>query len=189
MQQLRSWDTDKDGRVSPAEFEAASKQLPAGTEFKQADADGDGFYTLKDRRNLSKPLVDAIEAGDIDTFLPWLQRTAGVAVPEPMSEWLKDHFKQPAMWDLLQKLSMPVGLFQGEIDANTSAAEVRVLEQKAKAARPRSRHDPVLCHRKALHGLRRDVRVHETIREQPEVRNGGHAGGALLWCRSLVRYS
>jgi hypothetical protein len=38
------------------------------------------------------------------------------------------------MWDLLQKLSMPVGLFQGEIDANTSAAEVRVLEQKAKAA-------------------------------------------------------
>ena len=38
------------------------------------------------------------------------------------------------MWDLLQKLSMPVGLFQGEIDANTSAAQVRALERKAKAA-------------------------------------------------------
>jgi pimeloyl-ACP methyl ester carboxylesterase len=134
MQQQRTWDPDKDGRVSAAEFEAISKQLPPGTEFKQADVDGDGFYTVNDRRQLSKPLVDAINAGDINTFLPWLQRSAVVAVPEPMADWLKDHFKQPAMWDLLQKLSMPVGLFQGENDGNTSAAEVRVLERKAKAA-------------------------------------------------------
>jgi pimeloyl-ACP methyl ester carboxylesterase len=138
MRYLGVWDTNKDGRISSAEFDADPqgfrKQLPPGTEFKQLDADGDGFYTREDMRRLNKTLVDAIEAGDINTFLPWLQRTAGVAVPEPMSEWLKDHFKQPAMWDLLQKLSMPVGLFQGEIDANTSAAEVRVLEQKAKAA-------------------------------------------------------
>ena len=45
-----------------------------------------------------------------------------------------DNFAQPTMWDLLQKLSMPVGLFQGETDANTSAGQVRALEQKAKAA-------------------------------------------------------
>ena len=57
-----------------------------------------------------------------------------MAVPRTMRVWVQDHFTQPAMWDLLQKLSIPVGLFQGETDANTSAAQVRALEQKAKAA-------------------------------------------------------
>jgi pimeloyl-ACP methyl ester carboxylesterase len=132
------WDANRDGRISPAEFEAdpqgIRKQLPAGTEFKQFDVDGDGSYTRNDVLRATKPLVDAIEAGNIDTFVPWLQRTAAVQVPEPMTAWLKEHFATPPMWDLLQKLSMPVGLFQGEIDANTSAAEVRVLEQKATAA-------------------------------------------------------
>ena len=31
-----------------------------------------------------------------------------------MTEWVKDHFSQPTMWELLSKLTMPVGLFQGE---------------------------------------------------------------------------
>ena len=138
MRYLGVWDTNKDGRISQQEFDTDPqgfrKQLPPGTEFKQLDPDGDGFYTREDMRRLNKTLVDAIEAGDINTFLPWLQRSAGVQVPEPMADWLRDHFKQPTMWDLLQRLSMPVGLFQGEIDGNTSAAEVRVLEQKARAA-------------------------------------------------------
>jgi alpha-beta hydrolase superfamily lysophospholipase len=51
-----------------------------------------------------------------------------------MRVWVQDHFTQPTMWDLLQKLSMPVGLFQGETDAHTPAAQVCGLEQKAKAA-------------------------------------------------------
>jgi len=38
------------------------------------------------------------------------------------------------MWELLSKLSMPIGLFHGELDANTPAADVRALEGKAKAA-------------------------------------------------------
>ena len=51
-----------------------------------------------------------------------------------MSAWVKDHFSQPTMWELLSQLSMPVGLFQGELDHNTPADGVRALEQKAKAA-------------------------------------------------------
>jgi alpha-beta hydrolase superfamily lysophospholipase len=38
------------------------------------------------------------------------------------------------MWTLVATLTMPIGMFQGEIDANTSAADVRALELKAKAA-------------------------------------------------------
>jgi hypothetical protein len=87
------------------------------------DPDGDGFYTLADRSVLSAPLVDAIRTENFDAFLRWLEPTASVQVPRTMRAWVRDHFAQPTMWELLQKLSMPVGLFQGEIDANTSAEQ------------------------------------------------------------------
>jgi len=138
MQHGALWDANKDGRISPAEFDAdprgIRKQLPPEATFQVFDRDGDGFYTKNDRLLLSKPLMDAIQAENLDVFLPWLERSASVEVPATVRVWVKDHFAQPTMWELLSKLSMPVGLFQGEIDANTSAADVRLLEQKAKAA-------------------------------------------------------
>ncbi len=136
LQQLKLWDGNKDGRVSLAEFEAAGRPaaLPPGATFKTLDPDGDGFYTTADRARLSAPLVNAIRTENFDIFLQWLEPAAVAQVPRTMRAWVQDHFAQPPMWDLLQKLTIPVGLFQGEIDANTSAADVRTLEQKAKAA-------------------------------------------------------
>jgi len=136
LQHLRLWDGDKDGRISLAEFEAAGGPavLPPGATFKTLDPDGDGLYTIADRSVLSAGLVNAIRTDNFDGFLPWLEASAGVAVPRTVRLWMQDHSTQPTMWDLLQKLSIPVGLFQGETDANTPAAQVRALEQKAKAA-------------------------------------------------------
>jgi fermentation-respiration switch protein FrsA (DUF1100 family) len=94
----------------------------------------DGFYTAEEAHTRLKPLTDAVQADNFDVFIPWLTASAGVQVPGTMTAWYKDHLAQPTMWDVLSKLSMPVGLFQGEIDANTPAADVRALEAKAKAA-------------------------------------------------------
>jgi len=135
---LGHWDGNKDGAISAAEFDAdpkgIRKLLPAGTAFAAFDRNSDGVYTREECLTAVKPLTDAVRAGQIDVFLPWLQANAAVPVPNSMSAWLKDHFSQPTMWDLLSQLSMPVGLFQGEIDHNTPAEGVRALEQKAKAA-------------------------------------------------------
>jgi pimeloyl-ACP methyl ester carboxylesterase len=135
---LANWDINKDGRISAAEFEAdpkgIRKQLPPGTGFGVFDHNGDGVYTRDERLASSGPLVEAIQTDNFDVFIPWLQADAAAQVPSSMRAWVKDHSSQPTMWDLLSQLSMPVGLFQGEIDHNTSAAGVRALEQKAKAA-------------------------------------------------------
>lgn len=138
LQQLGFWDTDKDGRISTQEFEtdprAIRRQLPPGFDFRLWDLNGDGFYTAEEARTRFKPLTDAVQSDNFAVFIPWLTANAGVQVPGTMTAWYKDHLAQPTMWDVLSKLSMPVGLFQGEIDVNTPAADVRALEAKAKAA-------------------------------------------------------
>lgn len=138
MQHLGHWDADRDGRISAQEFETDPKgirtQMPSTVVFRMFDTDGDGFYTLAEYLAKSKPLVDSIEAENVDVIERWLQAAAAVPVPNPTRAWLKDHFSRPSMWDAVSKLTMTVGFFQGEIDANTSAADVRVLEQKAKTA-------------------------------------------------------
>ncbi len=138
MQHLGHWDADRDGRISAQEFETdpkgIRKQMPSTVVFRTFDTDGDGFYTLAEYLAKSKPLVDLIEAENFDVIERWLQAAAAVPVPNPTRAWLKDHFSRPSMWDTVSKLTMTVGFFQGEIDANTSAADVRVLEQKAKTA-------------------------------------------------------
>lgn len=138
MQHLGHWDADKDGRISAQEFDTDPKrirqQMPATVVFRIFDTDGDGFYTLPEALARSKPLVAMIEAENLDVIERWLQAAAAVPVPSPTRAWLKDHFSQPSMWAVVSKLTMPVGFFHGELDANTSAADVRVLEEKAKAA-------------------------------------------------------
>ena len=135
---LGHWDINKDGRIAAAEFETDSKgirkQLPAGTPFSAFDRNGDGVYTREELVTATRPLVEAIQKEQFDVFIPWLQSSAAVQVPRTMTEWVKDHFSQPTMWELMSKLTMPVGLFQGEIDHNTPAEQVRALERTAKAA-------------------------------------------------------
>jgi pimeloyl-ACP methyl ester carboxylesterase len=135
---LDNWDINGDGRISTAEFETDSKgirkRLPAGTPFGAFDRNGDGLYTRDELLAATKPLVDAIQKENFDAFIPWLQANAAVQVPRTVTEWVKDHYSQPTMWELLSKLTMPIGLFQGEVDHNTPAEQVRALEWTAKAA-------------------------------------------------------
>ena len=79
--------------------------------FEVFDPNRDGFYTRDERLALSAQLVAEIQAERFDGFIPWLQATAAAQVPRSMTEWVKDSFGQPTMWDLLSKLSMPIGLF------------------------------------------------------------------------------
>ena len=138
MQHLGHWDADGDGRISAQEFETdpkgIRKQMPPTVVFRSFDRDGDGVYTLAEYLASSKPLVDLIEAENFDVIERWLQASAAVPVPNPTRAWLKDHFTRPSMWDVVSKLTMRVGFFQGEMDANTSADDVRALEQKARTA-------------------------------------------------------
>ena len=135
---LANWDINNDGRITAAEFETDSKGirklLPAGTPFSAFDPNGDGVYTRDELLTRARPLVEVIQKENFDAFIPWLQASAGVQVPRTMPEWVKDHFSQPTMWELVSKLTMPIGLFQGEIDNNTPAEQVRALERTAKAA-------------------------------------------------------
>jgi len=135
---LENWDINNDGRITSAEFETDSKgirkRLPAGTPFSAFDRSGDGVYTRDELLTATRPLVEAIQKEQFDVFIPWLQNSAAVQVPRTMTEWVKDHFSQPTMWELMSKLTVPIGLFQGEIDHNTPADQVRALERSAKAA-------------------------------------------------------
>ena len=86
---------------------------------------------MVDRQQLSKPVVMAFQAGNIPAVERFLKTTAVVPIPPG---WVKDHFSHGSMWDFVSRLSMPVGLFQGEIDANTPVESVRALEVQATQA-------------------------------------------------------
>lgn len=138
LQQRQFWDANGDERISLQEFEAdprgIRKQLPVGVVFQTFDRNGDGSYTVEDSRIINAPIAAAIRGEDFDVFVPVLEGRAVAQVPGTTVAWMQDHFRQPAMWDLLAKISVPVGLFQGEDDGNTSVAEIRLLEERAKGA-------------------------------------------------------
>jgi hypothetical protein len=93
---------------------------------------GDGTYTVADARIRAKPLLDALAADNVAVVQQWLAVSAVVDLPEG---WLKDRFAHPPMWTYISKLTIPVGVFQGEVDANTPASSVRALQQHVNAAR------------------------------------------------------
>ncbi len=134
MQIAAIFDRNRDGSVSPEEFEnqaARTRAGLAGVTFAQLDADSDGVFESADFVTVRKPLIDAIDAGTFDTIYGWLKVTASVATPRA---WLEDHYAHPAIWAFLSKLTGPVGIFHGEADANTPVAATRALEAQAKAA-------------------------------------------------------
>jgi pimeloyl-ACP methyl ester carboxylesterase len=135
MQHRDHWDDDRDGRITPAEFETDTKgvrrkSLP-GVAFSALDADKDGTYTVADRTLLAKELVDGIQANNMAVVNGFLKLTAAVTIPQG---WAEDQFAYPPIWQFLSKLEMPVGFFHGDADANTPIAGVKELERRAKAA-------------------------------------------------------
>ena len=128
------FDTNKDGKTSSAEFEAAPAQSRArlqNTPFDVLDANHDGTFTDEDFRTLRKPLLDTIEADNYEGIDAWLKQVSVVDLP---TGWVKDHFTHPPMWSFLSRLSIPVGLFHGTADNLAPIAGTKNLEAQAKQA-------------------------------------------------------
>jgi alpha-beta hydrolase superfamily lysophospholipase len=129
------FDTDRDGRISRAEFEADPRKYRAAV-FKNApfsvfDRNGDSVFTAADMPFLTKPYLDAIDSSNYQVLDVWAKTAAGVSTP---NGWFKDHFSHPPIWTFLSELDIPVGFFQGEADPAVPAAGVRGLEALARKA-------------------------------------------------------
>jgi len=128
------WDANRDGTITPAEFEAdprgVRKLMPPGFELKVFDANGDGNYTVEDVRVRSKPLLNAVDAHNLEIVGVWLKAAAAVDTPDG---WLADHFKHASIDTFLSGLEMPVAFFHGEADQLTPVTELRALERRMKA--------------------------------------------------------
>ena len=132
---LGYFDTDKDGRISKAEFEADPKKYREAV-FKNApfgafDRNGDGFWTVDETRFLTKVYLDAIDEENYEVLNRWVKTAAGVSTPK---DWFKDHFAHQPIWTFLAKLDAPIGFFQGSADAAAPIEGVKKLEEEAKKA-------------------------------------------------------
>jgi pimeloyl-ACP methyl ester carboxylesterase len=123
----RRVDKDNNGAITKEEWESVIK----GTDFGKADQNGDGSFTVEDVRIVNKKLLDAVENDDFAALNDWGQAYAGVALPD---RWFENHFSHADMWSFLKRLDLPVGVFHGDRDNNTSMAAVKDLERKAKDA-------------------------------------------------------
>jgi acetyl esterase/lipase len=130
----RVLDTDRDTKISKAEFEEPNRSRQLGVQnvaFDIVDPDKDGFLTIDDFRTLRKPYLDAIAADNFETIYGRLKTTAAVSIPKG---WLEDHFAHAPMWTFLSSLTLPVGFFHGSADNLTSIEGVRNLEAQARKA-------------------------------------------------------
>jgi predicted esterase len=132
---LKFFDTDHDGKISKAEFEADPnkfrEQVFRNAAFETFDVNKDGFFAVDDLRILTKSLSDAVDSDNFEVLDRWAKTSAAVTTPK---DWFKDHFAHQPIWDFLSKLNMPVGLFQGIADANVPVEGVRKLEDLARTA-------------------------------------------------------
>lgn len=131
----RAFDADGDGVVTPAEYEADPRGFRAramrNAPFSATDANRDSVFSVDDVKVGTKRFLDAIDNDDYAVLQAWARAAAAVAVPEG---WFADHFAYPTMWSFLSRLDIPVGLFQGDMDAMTPIGAVRALEERARAA-------------------------------------------------------
>jgi pimeloyl-ACP methyl ester carboxylesterase len=129
------FDTDRDGLVSKAEFEADPRlyrqRVLRNADFKVFDQNGDGNFSVNEMAKLTRPFVDAVDNEKFDVLQAWAKQNAAVAVPE---NWFKDHFAHPPIATFLLKLNIPIGCFHGGLDTNTPIAAVKALEADARRA-------------------------------------------------------
>ncbi len=82
MEYCRYFDTNKDGKISKAEFQADPYKYRAlvfkNADFSVFDRDGDGFVTVADMRQLTKPLLDAVDSENFAILDRWAETAAGV---------------------------------------------------------------------------------------------------------------
>ena len=129
------FDTDDDGLISQAEFEADPKGYRASVfpnaPFSAFDQDQDGFFSAEEMPALTRPYLDAIDQDDYSVLDQWAKTSAGVSTPEG---WFKDHFEHEPIWTFLSELEIPIGFFHGDADSNAPIEGVRELESRARAA-------------------------------------------------------
>ena len=131
----RFFDADKNGTVTPAEFEADPRRYRAqalrNAPFSALDRNGDSVFTVADMKLMTKVYLDAIDNGNFPVLDAWARSSAGVSTP---SNWFADHFAHADMWSFVSGLDMPIALFHGGMDINTPIDGVRALEARAKEA-------------------------------------------------------
>lgn len=129
------FDTDKDGKISKAEFEADPikyrQVVFKNAGFENFDRNGDGFWTAEETRLLSKTYIDAIDTENYEILDRWAKTSAGVSTP---NGWFKDHFAHQPIWTFLSQLNKPIGLFHGNADTSAPADGLRKMEERAKQA-------------------------------------------------------
>lgn len=129
------FDTDGDGSITQAEFEADPhkyrERALRNAPFTAFDRDQNGQFTLDEMKQVTKLYLDAIDNENFAVLQAWAKTSAAVAVPD---EWFADHFAHPPISEFLLKLDIPVGCFHGSLDTNTPIAAVRELEAKAREA-------------------------------------------------------
>jgi fermentation-respiration switch protein FrsA (DUF1100 family) len=57
-----------------------------------------------------------------------------VPVPRTFPEWIREHFDHRPLGDVLLTLNMPIAILQGDLDTNTPASAVRLLQKRIEAA-------------------------------------------------------
>jgi pimeloyl-ACP methyl ester carboxylesterase len=122
-----SVDKDQNGSITKDEWEAVVKNA----DFSKADQNGDEVFTASDFEIINQKYVNAIDNEDFQVLNDWGKASAGVVLP---SDWFKDHFAHAEMWEFLEGLKMPVGLFHGDRDNMASMEALKVLEAKATSA-------------------------------------------------------
>lgn len=124
------FDTDGDGAVSRAEYEADPYGVRGAlgldqTAFPDLDVDGDGKLTAADFSLLLAPtrqtLYAAIDRGDD----AWLAQNYPVRLT---TAWFRAHDAFPPNRDMLTTLDIPITIFQGEADANVPVQDTREIQ-------------------------------------------------------------
>ncbi len=129
------FDTDDDGRISQAEFEADARGYRArvfkGAPFTVFDRNGDGLFTSDEMGALTKPYLDAIAGEDFGVLDAWARTAAGATTP---NGWFRDHFRHEPLWSFLSRIDVPVAIFHGPADASAPVESVRALETRVRQA-------------------------------------------------------
>lgn len=124
------FDTDGDGAVSRAEYEADPYGVRGAlgldqTAFPDLDVDGDGKLTAADFSRLLAPTQQALYAAIARGDDAWLAQNYPVRLT---TAWFRAHDAFPPNRDMLTTLDIPITIFQGEADANVPVQDTREIQ-------------------------------------------------------------
>lgn len=123
------FDADSSGDISPEEFEEDRLNIRPyldGITFDMLDADKNGVLDARDFEILladnRASVLAAFEGGDD----AWIQENYGIPLT---SAWYLDYKNLPPNRETLPTLDLPIFIFHGELDANTSVQGVYDIEE------------------------------------------------------------